>query len=490
MKNLIPRIINYYARSVGTFFSLVLPIGVIVGISTLKFDPSLFPNLFNWVGILWLALLGNSLILLLNGLLVILHFTWEIRKLVRNGIPIRSSKGFRHLETRYKSGNIYLIFIFILSLFSYGFFYSAILGIEQLSEYVFFPEVETLLSLSLYLAVSMLIFVMAATIVIRVPPLLAMNEGKLFAYYEALRHPNVLNSYFYDSLYNLLDPVSRVELFKWCSAIRKSVVDDFAPNLQPRSDRAHLAVQNVLVFMYIHFRFPNIVDLPTLEKELKRIVTEDQVQAIIASKILNPKRWKMIFKNIEKNRLEHFLIIDRIILTLRETPEVIQQNKYWITSSVSPSQNLDETKDILFFLLNLDPSQTVPPEMTMDFKGGFNLSPGDFSFNFYLRPYSEYITSAMPKDKQELTKDNYRLLFKLLMAILYQGTGIWLTIHSSQEGSNIGSIIFNKGLQTIDSSTFDWQVTKDIRYYAQSWGPKILSAFGFLLPLIRAFIGF
>ncbi len=491
MKNFIPRLINFYARTIGTILSFILPIGAIVGLATLQFDPKNFSEagFYNWVHLLWLVLLGNSFLLFSNGFLVNSHFSREVNKLVRSGIPIASASGFRNLEKNYRTGNFNLIFIFLLSLVSYGFFYLAIQGIEFISNAIFLAEsgIAALTKLSFYLAVSMLIFALSATIVIKIPPLLLISEGKLQSYYTAQRHPYVLRSYFYDTIYYLLDPVTRVYFFKWCKTIEESLTDHFAPNLQPQSDRSSLAVQNVLVLLYIHYRFSDLLDNKELDAEIARIIQEDKIDEIMNSKILNRKEWKKIFKNLENSGLENFLIIDRILLTLQETPQVIRQKKYWVVSSVSPTQTLNETKDILFFLLNSNPEQKEPAEITLDFKGGMSLLPGDFTINFNLSPYSDYI--QIPADVEELKKDNNRLLIKMLTAILYQGTGIWITIHSDKEGSNVGSIAFHKGTQTIDTVTFNWRVVKGMKFYVKTYGPKALASLGFLLPLVRTFIG-
>jgi hypothetical protein len=466
----------------------LLPASLIAGLGYYAFELTdiLILRPTEWLFILWYAFLFNSIILSLNGVLVSFSFDREVRKLFKRGTPITSAAGFRNLERKYKASNLYLLVILLFTAIAFGLFMFLIYGASNFAN-IIGVSVSGTQTLALYLSASMIIFSLAATIIIRVPTLTGLEVGSLVKYYNASRHPFILNSLVYDSIQTLLDPLTRVYFIQWSEKIADDVVEDFAPNLQPSFDRLPLAVQNVLVLLYLHYRLPDFMDKKYLEKELLRIVTPETVKEILKGKNLNLKVWKHIFSHFMKQSPEIFLIIDRILLTLRETPEVIDSKDFWISSAVPPTQKKEESQDIVFFILNRKETSTREQTISMSYKGADDLSPHDMDIDFSIRAYDSFIT--IPEDTSKFLTEEKRLMIRLVTGILYQGTGIWISAHSENIGSNLVALDFAIEEEVIATQIFNLKVVRDFRYYIQTWGPKILASLGVFLPILRAILG-
>ena len=482
MVSIFSKLVNIYARFIGRTLMFLVPLSVIVGL--VYFELEKIPETFIWLLDLgWYVFLGNSLILAFNGILVSLTFEGEVRKLTKEGTPIRSAAGFRNLERKYKASNLYLLIILLFAVLAFGFYLLAEYGSEGL-EKLFSLTNGSGKTLGVYLAISSVIFTIAASIIIRVPIISGLTVGSLVRYYTPSRHPYVLNSLIRDSTYTLLDPITRVSFTHWSDRISSSIISDFAPRLQPIENRQPLAVQNVLTLIYLHHRFPKIIDKSFLKDELLRIVPEELVEVIIKGDTLNLGDWKDIFNHILNYSPEIFLIIDRILLTLRETPDLIESKDFWIISAVPPTQKKEESQDIVFFILNRKKLDNNPQRVKMSYTGADDLSPHDLDVRFTLRSYDPYIT--IPRDTSKLLSDDKRLLVKLVTAILYTGTGIWLSAHSENIGTNLIALDFVAEEIPIETQIFNLKVVRDVKYYLQAWGPKILTTFGVLLPILRA----
>lgn len=82
-----------------------------------------------------------------------------------------------------------------------------------------------------------------------------------------------------------------------------------------------------------------------------------------------------------------------------------------------------------------------------------------------------------------------RQLIKLTTGILYQGTGIWFSVHSENIGSNLVVLSFSSNDEPVATQIFNLKVVRDFKVYLQSWGPKLLASLGIFLPIIRALLG-
>jgi hypothetical protein len=224
-----------------------------------------------------------------------------------------------------------------------------------------------------------------------------------------------------------------------------------------------------------------------LERELFRIVSFDSVEEVIYGNQLNLKDWKTIFEYLTKQTPEIFLIIDRIILTLTETPEQFDAKDFWVSSAVPPIQKKEESQNILFFILNRKASDPHPQKLEMNFSGADELSPRDLDIEFTIRAYDDFVT--MPKNTSNFLTSEKRQLIKLTTGILYQGTGIWFSVHSENIGSNLVALSFSSNNEPVATQIFNLRVVRDVKFYLQSWGPKLLASLGIFLPIIRALLG-
>jgi hypothetical protein len=413
-------------------------------------------------------------------------FDREVRRLFKRGTPITSAAGFRNLERKYKASNLYLLFILLFAAIAFGLFMFLIYGASNFAS-VIGVSVSGAQTLALYLSASMIIFSLAATIIIRVPTLTGLEVGSLVRYYSASRHPVVLKSLVYDSIQTLLDPLTRVYFLQWSEIIANDIIEDFAPKLKPSKERQPLAVQNVLVLLYLHYRLSDLIDKKYLKEELLRIVSPETVDEILKGKNLDLKVWKNIFSHFMKQSPEIFLIIDRIILTLRETPEVIDSKDFWISSAVPPTQKKEESQDIVFFILNRRERDKKDQIISMTYKGADDLSPHDLDIDFPIRSYDSFVT--IPQDTSKFLTEEKRKLVRLVTGILHQGTAIWISAHSENIGSNLVSLDFSTENEVISTQIFNLKVVRDFRYYLQTWGPKILASLGLFLPILRAILG-
>ena len=480
MVSVVSRLINLYSRWIGRVLLFIFPAGVIAGL--IYFEVKAISN-FRWlVDLAWYLFLGNSLILALNGVFVSLSFDAEVRKLIKEGTPINSAAGFRNLERKYKQSNLYLLIILFLALIAYGLYAAA----------VYVPsEIETLFALSegngrtlaTYLSISMIIFAIASSIIIRVPTLSGLDVGGFVKYYRASRHPYIMNMMIYDGVYTLLDPITRVRFSQWSEEISQNIVPEFAPNLKPAKNRKPLAVQNVLVLLYLHYRFPKIIDRDFLKKELYRIVPMSLAEEILRGKELNLGVWKDIFAHLNDQTPEIFLIIDRIILTLTETPERIEADDFWVISAVPPTQKKEESQDIVFFVLNRK-EESDNQKVLLSYKGADDLSPHDFDISLIINAYDPFV--AIPEDTSEFLTEEKRQLLRLVTGILFTGTGIWLSVHSENIGSNLVALDLIVEDEPISTQIFNLKVVRDTKFYLQTWGPKIIASLGVLIPVIRA----
>jgi len=485
MVSIISRLINLYSRWIGRIFLFIFPACVIAGL--IYFDVESLIS-FDWrIDLAWYLLLGNSFILALNGIFVSLSFDTEVKKLIKEGTPINSAAGFRNLERKYKQSNLYLLIILLLSVIAYGFY--AVAAAKNIPTHI-----GTLLNiaedsartLATYLSLSFVIFVIAASFIIRVPTLSGMDVGGLVKYYQASRHPYILNMMIYDGLDTLLDPITRVRFSQWSEEISKNIVPEFAPNLKPEKNRAPLAVQNVLVLLYLHYRFPKIINIDFLKKELYRIVPMSLTEEIIRGKELSLNVWKDIFTYLNKQTPEIFLIIDRIILTLTETPELINSNDFWVISAVPPIQKKEEAQDIVFFILNRK-EKSNEQKINMNYRGADDLSPHDIDVSFTINAFDPFI--AIPEDTSEFLTEDKRQLVRLVTGILFTGTGLWISAHSENIGSNLIALDLTVDEEPIATQIFNLKVVRDVKHYVQTWGPKVLASLGVILPIIRALLG-
>lgn len=278
-----------------------------------------------------------------------------------------------------------------------------------------------LATLTFYLSISSIIFAFSATIIIKVPTLTGLTEGSLLQYYSPSRHPLILKSLVSEAIHTLLDPITRVYFLHWSEVISNDISNDFSPKLSPTSERQSLAVHNVLVLLYLHYRFPEIIEKDDLEKELFRIVGFDTVEKIMYGDELNLKEWRTIFEHLTKHTPEIFLIIDHIILTLTETPEQFDSKDFWISSAVPPIQKKEESQDILFFILNRKKGHTDPQSLKRQYHGADELSPHDLELEFTIRAFDDFV--RIPKDTSLFLTEEKRQLIKLTTGILYQAQG-------------------------------------------------------------------
>ncbi len=488
MVSILSRGVNFYSRFIGRIFMFLLPASLIAGLAYYAFDLTdiLVLQPTKWLFILWYAFLFNSLVLALNGVFVSFSFDREVRKLFKRGTPITSAAGFRNLERKYKDSNLYLLIILLFAAIAFGLFMFLIYGASNFANAIGVSVSGTQI-LALYLSASMIIFSLAATIIIRVPTLTGLEVGSLVKYYNASRHPFILKSLVYDSIQTLLDPITRVYFLQWSEIIANDIIEDFAPKLKPSVERQPLAVQNVLVLLYLHYRLPDFMDKKYLKEELLRIVSSETANDIVKGKNLNLKVWKHIFSHFMKQSPEIFLIIDRIILTLRETPEVIDSKDFWISSAVPPTQKKEESQDIVFFILNRKESSRKEQLISMNYKGADDLSPHDLDIDFAIRSFDSFVT--IPEDTSKFLTEEKRKMIRLVTGILYQGTGIWISAHSENIGSNLVALDFATEEEVITTQIFNLKVVRDFRFYLQTWGPKILASLGVFLPILRAILG-
>ncbi len=483
MVSVISRVINLYSRWIGRIFLFIFPAGVIAGLIYFEIEAA---NAYSWlVDLAWYLFLGNSLILAFNGVLVSLSFDGEVRSLIKEGTPINSAAGFRNLEKKYKQSNLYLLIILFLAVLAYGFYAAAIHASAGL-EALFALSEGNGKTLAIYISISCIIFAIAASIIIRVPTLTGLDVGGLVKYYRASRHPLILDMMIYDGIYTLLDPITRVRFSQWSEHISKEIVPEFATNLKPEKNRKPLAIQNVLVLLYLYYRFPKIFNKEFLKKELLRIIPASHTEDILKGKELNMKVWHDIFTHLSDQTPELFLIIDRIILTLTETPELVEAKDFWVISAVPPTQKKEEAQDIVFFILNRKDGSS-DQKVIMNYKGADDLSPHDIDLTFTINAFDQFV--AIPEDTSEFLSEDKRQLVRLVTAILFTGTGIWISAHSENIGSNLVALDLNVDDEPIATQIFNLRVVRDARYYLQAWGPKILASLGLLIPIVRALFG-
>lgn len=483
MVSIFSRLVNLYSRWIGRVLLFIFPAGVITGLIYFEIETA---TAYNWlVDLAWYLFLGNSLILAFNGVLVSVAFDNEVRKLIKRGTPINSAAGFRNLEKKYKQSNLYLLIILFLAVLAFG-LYAAALYLPTQIENLFALSAGSGKTVATYLSISAIIFAIAASIIIRVPTLTGLSVGGLVKYYEASRHPYILNMMIYDGISTLVDPITRVKFYQWSEEISDNIVPEFAPNLKPEKQRKPLAVQNVLVLLYLHFRFPKIIGREFLKKELYRIVPMSLAEKILKGDDLNLSVWDRIFTHLNNQTPELFLIIDRIILTLTETPEEIDNKDFWIISAVPPTQKKEESQDIFFFILNRK-EENSEQEVTMNYIGADDLSPHDLEISFMINAFDPFV--AIPKDTSEFLTEDKRQLVRLVTGIIFTGTAVWISAHSENIGSNLVALDLNVKDEPIETQIFNLRVVRDARYYLQTWGPKVLASLGVIIPIARALFG-
>ncbi|UJG43675.1 MAG: hypothetical protein K9W46_00485 [Candidatus Heimdallarchaeum endolithica] len=484
------KLINFYSRFIGYILSFIVTIfliGIISleGVSVAAITSSSFLLAIN-IG--WGVLLGNSLLLSINAIFVSLSFDNEVKKLKEEGKPIESAEGFRNLERRYKMSNFFIFVILFLAILSWLFFYFAIKIKEEFARFFnYIISEEKLASLNLYLTLSFLFFTIAAALIFRIPSIADLRIGTLLKYYKPSRHKYVLNSYFHDAVFTLLDPITRIYFLKWSEKSVKELNEDFAPKIDFLIERKNLAVQNILILFYLHHRFPSLINFDILRSEIKRIIPEERIDNLFYKYEFNLETWKKIFSILLKKNRDLFLIIDRIIFTLKETPYVMNAKKYWFTSAVPPTQKKEESQDIIFFVWNRNKNPDYSPFISLSFVGADDLSPHDFEMSFKIRKYDDFI--LIPEDYDFDEKPDLRFLVKLVTGIIYQGTSIWFSVHSENIGSNMIAIEFREKEEPLETQMFNMRVVIDFKTILQVWGPRLLASFGVLLPLVKAILG-
>ncbi|MHA1971979.1 MAG: hypothetical protein ACTSW1_03230 [Candidatus Hodarchaeales archaeon] len=482
----IASLLNIYCRKIGIWFLSLVPIFLALSLIQLAVLPILTGTTVPGEENIKLAVVLTYLILIiiaipfsLNGIFMEKAFNAEIKRITKSGILIQGVEGFDDVHTKIKllyrssySVTITVIISFLVYLSS--------INLEEITD---FARIFIIIASIGLLAISS-----GASILLRLPDKSALQPGGLMKFYSPSTLPLRLDNILSDSIFNQLDPITRIRIDEWS----KSIIDHINPNFQLGLDdktKLERAREKIFLLVYLKEAVPEILSEEVFFEELREIIAEDYINYFISGKDsgISLKILNTILRDVRKEIPQIFDLIQRLFVLVKDNIQYLYTKNEIVIISHPNSHigNIDPFR-IVTFVLNLKESRKVLIRAQTSMS---SLDPDDASQtllldvgNLNLPPQGtslEISSSTEPTD-----------VLRLISEILQVGDALNLQFRANRFGTHVLNISVEdteNGL--IYGSSVVLNVYRDPTYYAKTLGAKLLGYAGAALSFIGIGLG-
>ncbi|MFX0087393.1 MAG: hypothetical protein ACFFAU_17215 [Candidatus Hodarchaeota archaeon] len=500
-------ILNTYCRKFGAVFMFIIPLIILFCMLLAGFQPTnpilLFAALF------WILLLLNSLMFLLNGLLIIRSFKKEIKKKTEEGFPVESLEGFSAVsrfvtQTLASSSLISVIVAFSLLVFLLSL---AVIPTLQLV-IPSFPDIGSLLGINMEApdldleiankvgsflapivmvsAIGLVLIAIGILLLLKIPEKPSFEVGAFLKYYFPRTTPLILDNLLSDSIIAFLDPITRMRFDEWTDSIRNGLRNDFEAYVDPVT-RLERAREKILLLFYLKKRMPLLLSEEIFESELGEVINADKLNDFkigkksgIDFKVLNE-----IFDRLYDRMPEIFMTIDKLVIELTDNLQEFRENKdIWVRTS-APEKVIGNENPfrILFFALNKNTVEFSNKKRLINFHIAGPQSHFMESVNFNLA-LDEATELNIGRENLPFISNGSIDILGILSRILQIGDAVWFTFERKSYKSHLFHLSISEGDKgSIFGETVSINVTRDLMFYIRTYGGKLSAISGLILPV-------
>lgn len=396
-----------------------------------------------------ITLLGYLLLILSTGSLVLIsyivfkNFKKEITELKKEGLQVQSMAGFDTMQKKIKISNFKTGLIFLNA---------------AIALLIFVIILDSSLKISVVILATAITasLLSCAGIIYAIPiPELKFTPGMLSKYYSSPDMPLILNYMLIDTIRSGMDPATKLKFDEWTNLVENSVNKKFAITLE-RVTRTELAKQSLLLLTYLKESMPITGDA-IFEKKIQKIIEPSKIEQIktggksgISIEVLEE-----LIKNAITNSPGIFKIIDRLITTILENIEDIENQKILVEVHSTPKTNQLKPIKMVVFIINIAKE--------------YSKKPRDIMLTIQGKPHplklDEYSINLKDYEKQLInTKSGKKDAIDLLIELLRMGTAIQTKIKPLNWGEHVVNIEIKDQKdpeRTLWGDTFTYKVSKD-----------------------------
>ncbi len=476
------RLVSTYSKKIGIFVMFILPMVIIGLLAVGNFDVE--SSITVVAAIIWVILLLNSAILSLNGILLSMEFSGEIKKKTREGFPVESLEGFTEIKRSVSMTLASTIFITVAIFASLSTFLIATYVIPEFSDI----DVDEARQIMIFAAIGLALVGIGITLMLKLPEKPAIEPGALMGHFTPTRVPSQIDNLLGDTVVPFLDPITRMRWDEFQAFLEKSLKDDFLPN-EDLQTRLEVALEKVLLFVYLCQRMPDAADEAVCHKELGEIVREDRLEGIFTGEEsgINWVILTEIIQKVKKEAPEIFEVIDRVLLDLRENLRVFQDQDLWVTvGSPTTISGTQKPFRILVFALNLDSSYREK-KRPMLFKLTSQAENPPFTYNLHLDESEELGIGKI--NNLPFTAEDGPDVVGVLSQILRIGDAVWFQVHRTRFGKHVFQITCEDPERgALYGSSMTISVVRDLMFYVRTYGGKVSALAGVALPFGRVML--
>ncbi|MHA1225749.1 MAG: hypothetical protein ACTSPV_03305 [Candidatus Hodarchaeales archaeon] len=479
-------LLNIYCRKIGIWFLSLLPIFLALSLIQLAVLPVLTGTTIKGeedikitITLIYLFLIIIAIPFSLNGIFMEKAFNAEIKRITRSGILIQGVEGFNDVYTKIKILYRSSYSVTITVIISFLVYLSSI----NLEEITGFAKIFIIIASIGLLAISS-----GASILLRLPDKSALQPGGLMKFYSPSTLPLRLDNILSDSIFNQLDPITRIRIDEWS----KSIMDNISPNYQVGLDdktKLERAREKIFLLVYLHEVIPELLPEDVFFKELREIIDEGYIKDFINGKDsgISLKTLNTILRDVRKEIPQIFDLVQRLFVLVKDNIQYLYSKDEIVIISHPNSHigNIDPFR-IVIFVLNLKESRKVLIRAQTSMS---SLDPDDASQtlkldvgNLTLPPKGsslEISSSSEPTD-----------VLRLISEILQVGDALNLQFRANRFGTHVLNIsIEDSENGLISGSSVVINVYRDPTYYAKTLGAKMMGYAGAALSFIGIGLG-
>ncbi len=483
--------LNFYCRKIGVWLLSLLPIILACTLIILALSPLEITDEYRFIHLiatlLYIMLIITAFPFSLNGFFMEQSFNAEIQRITSTGLLIRGVDGFRDIESSIKLLYRSSYSITVSVIISFLVFIS-VLFLNPTSEANVTAQV--IARLFIFIAsIGMLAISSGASILLRLPDKSALQPGGLMKFYSPKSQSLKLDNVLRDSIFNRLDPITRIRMDEWSKSIVEHFNTNYLNNLDTQT-RLERAREKILLMVYLKEFVPELMTEEIFQRELTEIIDPNYLNEFlrgthsgISSKILTT-----VMRDIEDEIPQIFELIQRIFVLVTDNLRYLQTREEFVTicHPVEHKGNIDPFR-ITIFVLNLKEVQRkvhIQAQTSMS-----SLDPDDASQillldigKLELPPKDtiiEFSSSTEPID-----------VLRLVSSILQVGDVLNLQFRPNRSGTHVLNISINdpdRGI--IAGKSVVIEVRRDLRYFAKTVGAKVLGYAGAAISFIGIGMG-
>ncbi|MFW9915198.1 MAG: hypothetical protein ACFFGZ_06260 [Candidatus Thorarchaeota archaeon] len=477
--------VSKYCKTVGLRAMFILPALIVILLALAGFETD--NALAVMAAVIWFLLFLNSVILSLNSILLNRDFILEVDRKAQQGLPVESLEGFGEIKrsvSRTLQSTAFITAAIFASLVIYltgSYVIEAILDdpgpIEDTRSFVIFASIG-------------LAFVgIAITLMLRLPDRPAMEPGAFIGHFSPSQVPCQIDNLLSDTVVPFLDPITRLRYDEWEMYLLNSLRDEFLSDKDPIT-RLEVAREKVLLLVYLFQRMPEIITYQVAKNELEEVIREDAFVGLfeghesgISWQILSE-----IIRKIRKEAPEIFMVIDRVLIDLRENISVFKNKNLWVTvGAPSTVSGTEKPFRFLVFSLNLDP-EFRDNKRPMKFILGSQEENPPFAYNLHLDESDDLGLAGI--ESLEFSSSEGLDVVGLLSQILQIGDAVWFQVYRSRIGKHIFRVSLEEpGQGAVYGSSLTVSIVRDLGFYARAYGGRLSALAGIALPFLGAFVG-